>query len=371
MKPIRICHVTSLHFANDARIFERNCKSLTKKYEVYFVAPNTETRVVDDVHVVGVPMPDINHRMKRWLNLGKIIPTLMDVDAEIYHFHDPELMSVGLKMKKKGKKIIFDSHEDVPAYLSTVSYIPKLIRGFVTKIFSLYEKRILSKYDALVSVTPFIVNRLKKINPNTYQITNYPSYSGIDIKRKWERKVIFAGLIGGAWGLDKVIHCLPRINTQLILCGHYATDNYLNYLKSIPGWEKVDYRGSVPHSKVVEFYGECCAGLAIESYNDPNVGFREGSLGNTKRLDYMSVGIPVITSASNVWKGVVDTYKCGVCVENPDSEEEIADAILSLVDNKEKAKELGDNAKEAVKKEYNWSTQEQVLFEMYQNLLEK
>ena len=367
--PPKVCHVTSLHFDNDGRIFQRICKSLSKKYDVYLVAPNAKSRIEDGIHIIGVPLPDINHRKKRWMMLGKIIPILLEVDAEIYHFHDPELMSVGLKIKKKGKKIIFDSHEDVPAYISTVSYIPGVLRKVVAYLFSYYEKVVLKKYDALVSVTPFIVNRLLKINPNTYLITNYPYYSSAIIERKWERKVIFAGLIGGAWNLDKVINILPRINTQLILCGHYATDEYLNYLKSLPGWANVDYKGSVPHTKVLEYYGECSAGLAIESYDDPNVGFKEGSLGNTKRLDYMSVGIPVITSASNVWKEVVDKYNCGVCVENPENEEEIANTILSLVDDKDKAQLLGNNAKDAVKTEYNWGSQEKVLLEMYNKLL--
>ena len=366
---IKVCNVTSLHEYDDGRIFQRVCKSLKKKYEVFFVVPNTQSLEVDGVHIIGVALPDINHRLKRWTSLNKLLPILIDIDADIYHFHDPELMPLGLKMKKYGKKIVFDSHEDVPAYLSTVSYIPRIIRGVFPKIYALYEKRLLSKYDALVSVTPFIVNRLKKINPNTYQITNYPSFKGIDVERKWERKVIFAGLIGEAWNLDKVIRCLPRINTKLILCGHYATDDYLKYLMSLPEWEYVEYRGRVPHSQVLEFYGECCAGLAIESYDDPNIGYREGSLGNTKRLDYMSAGIPVITSASKVWGDVVDTYKCGLCVQDPKSEEEIADVILSLVDNKEYAKELGDNAKEAVRVEYNWDTQEKVLFDMYNKLL--
>lgn len=366
----KVCLVTSLHNVKDERVFEKESTSLAKKYEVYLVAPNTETRDENGVHIIGVDFPDVNHRFKRWFKLGKLVPILKGIDAEVYHFQDPELMSIGLKMKKYGKKIIFDSHEDVPAYLQSVSYIPVSLRSWVSKYWALHEKRILKKYDALVSVTPFIVNRLIKINPNTYQITNYPKFNAQNVERKWERKVIFAGLIGRNWNLDKVIPCLPQNDVTLVLCGRfYDSGKYLNYLKSLPGWEKVDYRGCVSQKQVKEFYGECSAGLAIESYDDANVGYKEGSLGNTKRLEYMSVGIPLITSSSNVWKNVVETYKCGVCVEDPKNEKQIADAIAFVVNNNENAKLMGDRAQEAVANEYNWGTQEIELFKMYEKLL--
>lgn len=367
----KICLVTSLHKVNDERVFEKECLSLAKKYDVYLVAPNTETKDVDGIHIIGVDFPDINHRFKRWLMLNKLLPILKDIDAAVYHFQDPELMALGLKMKKYGKKVVFDSHEDVPAYLLSASFVPKKMRMVVSKCYAFYEKRKLRKYDALVSVTPFIVNRLKKINPNTYQITNYPKFVDKQIERKWERKVIFAGLISRNWNLDKVISCLSEIDVKLVLCGHYATEKYLKYLQGLTGWEHVDYRGSVPHSKVIEFYAECCAGLAIETYEDANVGYREGSLGNTKRLDYMSVGVPLITSASNVWKQVVETNNCGVSVEDPNDINQIAEAISLVVNNKEKAVVMGNNAKKAVANEFNWDTQETELFKMYKNLLEE
>lgn len=366
----KVCLVTSLHNVKDERVYEKESVSLAKKYDVYLVAPNTDTRDENGVHIIGVDFPGVNHRLKRWITLGKLIPILAKIDADVYHFQDPELIRIGLKMKKYGKKVIFDSHEDVPAYLLSASFIPNIFRGFVSKCYTLYEKSVLRRYDALVSVTPFIVKRLNRINPNTYQITNYPRYNDCTLERKWERKVIFAGLIGRSWNLDKVISVLPSTETTLILCGRfYDGGKYLDYLKTIPGWDKVDYRGCVSHSMVREFYSECSAGLAIESYDDANIGFREGSLGNTKRLEYMSMGIPLITSASNVWKSVVDKNNCGVCVEDPKNEGQIAEAISLVVDNKEEAIKMGDNAKKAVATEYNWNTQEAILFEMYENLL--
>lgn len=99
---------------------------------------------------------------------------MIEVDAEVYHFHDPELMRLGVKMKNRGKKVIFDSHEDVPMQILCKEYLPQITKKPISMLYSWYERRLLMCYDALISVTPSIVERLKTINPNTFMVTNYP-----------------------------------------------------------------------------------------------------------------------------------------------------------------------------------------------------
>ena len=57
------------------------------------------------------------------------------LDCDVYHFHDPELLPYGIKLKKAGKKVIFDSHEDVSAQIKDKPWIPKIIRGLVSSIY--------------------------------------------------------------------------------------------------------------------------------------------------------------------------------------------------------------------------------------------
>ena len=98
----RICHFTSVHSATDGRIFEKECCSLAKAgYEVYFVAPNAKTEIKNGVHIVGVPISN-RGRLYRMLCGAKIIyKEALSLNADVYHFHDPELLRFALKLKSQ------------------------------------------------------------------------------------------------------------------------------------------------------------------------------------------------------------------------------------------------------------------------------
>lgn len=188
----RICQVSTVHTTFDTRIFYKICLSLVKKYEVYYVSANAKTENVAGINIEGVKLP--TSRIKRMLSLNKVFEKLCEIDADLYHFHDPELIPIGLKMKRLGKTIIFDSHEDIPQQLLWKEYIPHMIKKIVSKLYEKYEKKSLKKYDALISVTPTIVERLSRINTVTRMITNYPVYreisnmGGADYLFCWRRK---------------------------------------------------------------------------------------------------------------------------------------------------------------------------------------
>jgi len=369
---VKVCHVTSLHSADDARIFQKECVSLTKDYEVYLVAPNVESHISNSVHIVGVQLPTINMRLQRLFKLHKLLKPLKEINADVYHFHDPELLRLGLRLKKRGKKIIFDSHEDVPNQILYKGYIYYPLRKILSKVYARFERYCLRQYDAVISVTGYIVERLKTINPNVYQITNYPILNeNIKYDRKWERIICYAGLIVPHYHLKEIVSVLPEVNAKLYLAGFYATDNYLKELKGLPGWNSVDFLGSLKRNELIDLYGKVSIGMAIDSYDNPNVGFRKGSLGCTKAPEYMSYGLPIIVENSDVWGQVVKEYNCGIAIENPNDTNEIANAINTLLDDPERAKTMGENALKAARTEFNWNTQEVILLSLYKQLLSK
>jgi glycosyltransferase involved in cell wall biosynthesis len=363
---IKVCHVTSMHRYNDTRIFVKECGSLTKKYDVYLVASNVESHDENGIHIIGVSMPP--HGIKKMLTTRPIIKAAEKVNADIYHFHDPELMKAGLKLRRNGKKVIFDYHENFAEFLLTKDWLPKLLRKPASKLFYIFEKRNLAQYNAIVSVTPFIVDRLKQYNDNTYQITNYPFSIDIPDHRQWEKSICFVGGIVPQWMHHNIIKCLPNTNATYKLAGTFAPESYREELEKEDGWEKVNYVGRVNYQNLFTFIQESSAGVTIRDYNDPNVGYKKGSLGVNKFFEYMMAGVPIISSGNDVWKDIIEKYYCGIIVE-PDDCNSIADAINYIMNNPEEAKRMGDNGQKAAKDYYNWESQEAILFDMYDRVL--
>ena len=111
---VKICHVTSAHNTNDVRILKKECMSLAKqdKYRVFIVGPGRDLKY-EKVNIIGAgSLP--NRRIQRMVRFSKIvISSALKIDADIYHLHDPELLRFAIKLKKLGKKVIFDSHENI------------------------------------------------------------------------------------------------------------------------------------------------------------------------------------------------------------------------------------------------------------------
>jgi glycosyltransferase involved in cell wall biosynthesis len=366
---IKVCHVTSVHSAMDGRIFNKQCRSLARaNYSVYLIAPSVGDTVIDGVNIIGVPQQKSNriYRIFRYTNL--IFKKAIAVDADIYHLHDPELLPLVSRLLNKGKQIIFDSHEDVPLQIERKYWIPKILRLFISKLYKLYERRVLKKVDAIITVTPSIVDRLIKINPRTFQVTNYPIIDDlVALKDLQTTSVCFAGSLDESWMLSNIIKAINKIDNVEFRIAGSCTESYIKLLKKDDINNKVVFYGQIPHTQVSGFIQNSFAGMALYDYC-AELGNNMGTLGNTKLFEYMSAGVPVICTDFLLWKKIIVEEKCGICV-NPRDVESIEAAIRYLVDNHEIAMQMGRNGQIAVKERYNWKTQELILLDIYKKTL--
>lgn len=366
---MQICHVTSVHTAKDDRIFYRECISLLNAgYTVLEIAPNVPDEVYNGIRIYGVQVPK-NKWKRGFFSKRTVYNKCVEINADIYHFHDPELIPVGVKLKKKHNKcVVFDSHEDVPAQILIKEWIPVFLRKFVSKLYSLYERKQLRLYDTLVSVTPSITVRLCTLTMNVYQLTNYPllDRSIAADTRMWGDSICFAGGISEQWLHQNIIKAIEDCkNIKYCLAG-WGQMPYIAHLKTMSGWRNVDFVGKISFDAVPQFLIQSTAAMVLNDYV-PNVGYKLGSLGNNKLFEAMQMGIPVICTDFILWKEIIDEWKCGICVD-PHDIGAIRGAINYLIENKDIAKQMGDNGRRAVMEKYNWNTQERILLEMYKKL---
>jgi glycosyltransferase involved in cell wall biosynthesis len=364
----KICHITTVHSLFDTRIFYKECLSLLKAgYDVNLIVQHDKDEIIDGVKIIA--LPKVSSRKERLLKLRKLaLQKAVEVDADIYHFHDPELIPVGLRLKKFGKKVIYDVHEDVPRQILSKPYLSKFSKLLISKIFEIYENYAAQKFDAIITATPFIRDRFIKLNKNTIDINNYPKlnelYSSVDWNAR-KNEICYIGGITKVRGIVELIKALEYIDTVLHLAGNFESKELEKEAKSLPGWKKVKYYGFVDRKKVKEILDTVKIGI-VTFLPEPNHIYSQPN----KLFEYMSAGIAVVASNFTLWKEIVENGNCGICVD-PLNPKEIADAINHLLNNDNMARIMGENGRTLVETKYNWENEEKKLIDLYSILLKE
>lgn len=365
---MKVCHITSVHKAHDVRIFEKECVSLAKVgFETCFVVPNTEATVVSGVQVIGVPF-NSKGRFSRMLNTTKaVVAEALNQMADVYHFHDPELLLFAKKLKKSGAKVIYDAHEDLPRQVLDKPYIPKLIRGVVSRLVEFVENTMIKRHvSAVVAATPYIQKRFDSVGVKTENVNNYPILSSFEKPGNWEVRQQEICYIGGVFktrGAIEMIKMLPLVNTKLHIAGNYSPVMLRDEMTAIKGWEKVVEHGFVNRESIKNILSTCKVGLVILHPTESYIHSLP-----IKMFEYMAAGIPVVASNFPLWQSIINKYKCGVCV-NPLDEKEVANAVKSLLNDDVKSKELGENGRKAIEQVFNWEVEANKLVKLYHSLL--
>jgi glycosyltransferase involved in cell wall biosynthesis len=306
-------------------------------------------------------------RIKRFYqNPKRILKSLKDIDCEIYHFHDPELIPVGLRLIRKGKKVIYDAHEDLPQQTMSKEYIPVFFRKIVAIGIRMYENYASRKFSAILTATPFIRQRFEKLNANRIDINNYPLYDEINKslqEKKRDGGVIYIGQISEARGIFPLLEALSNGNYKLKLAGIFENDKLkINVMQHL-NWHKVEYLGQISRKELYEELMTSSVGVAT-FLPEPNHIHSQPN----KMFEYMSAGIPVVASNFPLWKEIIEGNRCGICVD-PMNPKAIADAINYLLINLDKAEEMGKNGQKAVINKYNWESEKKKLLGLYEKLI--
>lgn len=363
---MKICHMTSAHNSADVRVFIKECSSLAAAgYEVYLVAKG-DSREENGVRIIGLGEAPKGRRERMTAFARKVYESALRLDCDVYHFHDPELLPYGRKLKRAGKTVVYDIHESTVGTILEKQYIPSPLRKTISRLYAGYEDSVCRKLDALVTVTPTQTAYYRKRNPRTVEATNYPILTPQgDADAPKERAIAFAGGITAQWNHDVILRAIRTLpDCAYHLCG--AENGYLNGLRQLDGWEQVVYHGRIAHREVADVLARCAVGVALLTPGNNTAG-HVGTMGNTKIFEEMMAGLPVVCTDFELWRAFVERYDCGICVD-PQDASAVAGAIRLLLDDPETAARMGRNARRAVEQEFNWEIPKQALLALYENL---
>jgi glycosyltransferase involved in cell wall biosynthesis len=364
-----IVHLTSAHPRYDTRIFVKQCRSLAALGHTVtlVVADGLGDERIDGIGVVDVGrLPGRASRVLR--TTRRVLEAARRLDADVYQLHDPELVPAGLRLKRLGKTVIFDSHEDVPAQLLAKPYLNPLARRLLSAGYAACERHAYRRFDGLVAATPFIRERLRHLHPNTVDVNNYPLLQEFDGAPDWDAKVAevcYVGSISAIRGIRELVRAceLLRSPARLSLVGSFAEPALEREVAQFPGWKRVDAHGHLGRAGVQAAMRRAVAGLVTLH---PVVNYLDAL--PVKMFEYMAAGLPVIASRFPLWQEIIEGNQCGVCVD-PGDPAAIAAAIDHFCLHPQAARRMGENGRRAVHARYNWRGEADKLAALYDGLL--
>lgn len=363
----KIAHLTTVHTALDVRIYHKECKTLMKAgYAVVLIAPGKVSNSTRNTNHVRLISP-ASSRLQRMIFTVRDVYRIARIEnASVYHFHDPELIPVGLLLKAHGKKVIYDIHEDVPRQIMNKEWIPKLFRFIISFVFERFENYAAKQFDAVVAATPFICARMLKVGCRAIDVCNYPLQAEFHVPdTDWTQKrraVCYIGAISNIRGITEMVTAIGRTDVKLLLAGKFPSNDHREQIIKMPNWSHVEELGYLSRTDVVKILSQSLAGLVL-FHPVPN---HVDAIPN-KLFEYMSAGIPVIASNFSSWKKILEDNDCGICV-NPKDSSEIAKAIQWIANHPERAKQMGENGRKAVEERYNWEGESKKLEELYEKI---
>lgn len=368
----KICHVTSAHPPEDGRIFRRACISSVKAgFQTYLIQPGESYRK-NGVHIVGLGKPKKTGRLYRMTLFAKYAyEKALAVDADLYHLHDPELLCYAKRLKKQGKAVIFDSHENYVEQIKNKSYLPKILASAASKLYDNYSKKVFLRIDGLTyagngeSATIFdtLCRRVVPTDNLPWLSELYDKYNP-EVARE-EKTACYIGGLDEVRGITQIIKACYRAGCKLYLAGNFHSESYKEKVMSMKEYSCVEYLGVIGRDEVVALLQKVEVGLC--TLLDIGQYYKMLNL-PTKVYEYMSMSLPVIINNSPYNLKITDELKFGICV-NPMDLDSLSNAIYDLLENESQREEFGRNGRQAIKEKYSWDVAQGRLVDMYKQIL--
>jgi glycosyltransferase involved in cell wall biosynthesis len=368
---VKVCIFTTGHGAFDTRIFHKQAITLVKAgYDVTIIARNDKDEVVDGVKIVAISRSR-NRFQRMFMFTFHILYLALKQKADIYHFHDSELLPIGFLLRiLTNAKVIYDIHEDYPGAIRSKSWIPIFMRSFLSKLYSFAEKTGLLVLSGIVVAGDDILTHFPK-SSKVALVRNYPRIDKIKpVSRENKSQenaivLIYIGAMGKKRGIEEIVAAVNTLNgrAKLILLGSFPDPQFESEIRECAG-DGVQLVGRVPYDEVFHFMSQADVGLVCFHPSPNNIA---AASRNNKLFEYMAAGLPVISSNFPAWSEIVDGDNCGATVDSMSSQD-ICAAIERLAENIELVREMGQNGRKAVLEKYNWELESHKLLRLYRGL---
>lgn len=376
MKKIKVVHLTTTRYRYDQRVLWREAVSLQEHgYDVTIVVNDTQGNetLENGIKIVSTGFAPQGRAQRMTEGVDRVYDLGLAQNADIYQLHETELLPIALKLKRQGKKVIFDSHEFYGEVIKGRDWIPSMLRRPISWGYNFYETYVCKRIDGVIVVGTYdgkdwFDGRAKHVAC----VPNYPKwreFENVRVPSYASRKnVCYSGGISREAGCLVLVRAVDMAGQKLVLAGRFQGDLFRKAFLKEDVHGVVQYLGYLNRDELFEMYAKCAIGVC--TFLDTGGQNVKTDNFNTKVYEYMAMGMPVILSDWPYKRKMIEKYQFGL-VAKPDDAEDIASKISWLVDHPKEAEQMGKNGKRLLEEQFIWErTAEPALLKLYEEIMD-
>ncbi|UCF61981.1 MAG: glycosyltransferase [Anaerolineaceae bacterium] len=325
---------------------------MSANHEVHLIVPHYEDFIDSEPYIFRYPALDLTDRIDISLVLPfqpLIEPTVRGIMPDIIHSQHPVWMGdlAVTFAHELGVPLVFTYHTRYDEYAQ--SYVP-IAAGLASKVAEEVVKRYMRQCTHIVAPTPVIrdlilreyqVEKPVSVVPSPVDLTRYEDKDPKRIRQEFGldkyEVLLYIGRLAKEKGLDLLLNAFVMIvaerpQARLMLVGDGPYRRVLEGQVQRYGLSrKVIFTGVVPHEEIPDY--AAAADLFVFT-----------SLTDTQGLvlvEAMAAGVPAVAVEA---PGPVDILARGGGLLVPAEEDAFAQAILTLLEDDVRRKELGEEA---------------------------
>lgn len=370
---MKVCVVSTAHSALDGRVFYREARALAGAgARVTVIALHDHDTMIDGIRILA--LPPSSHRLDRGLRSRIAVQMARKQAADIYHFHDPELLPGALWLKRvTGKPVVYDVHEHYPDFIRIKPYIAQWLRAPLAEVFDRFELWAVRKLRWYVAADEIIAERMQASSDAGIVVHNFPTLPLFpDLPAPPARfDAIYVGNVAPDRGVFTMLQAARRLCAsgrafRVGLVGPWETTDAharaLNFIAKEGLQAVVTVLPPVPYTQVPDMVRSARIGLVpfldVQKYRK-NIA--------TKLFEYMACRVPVVASDLPPARRYLEGTGAGVLIP-PGDAAALERAIANLLDNPSLCQQMGEKGRHAFVTRYNWETEAVKLVDYYMRL---
>jgi glycosyltransferase involved in cell wall biosynthesis len=387
-------------FPPDDRVEKEAISLIEAGHDVHILCFGSGKSVTSDTSYKGINIIRIQVSMKVMKKLRALTNTILNIypyfwkfhinrfieqyHIQVLHVHDLYMFPAAfLAVDKLPSKIpvVGDLHENYADALESYRFSTTFPGNLLINIkkWRNAEKELIGKLDYVITVVEEMKKRIspfakKKENiivvenaVDVDQFIHYYQDTGILNRFRNSFVISYIGGFDYHRGIDTIIEALAFLkdlkDIKLVLVGREKNSDRIHKLI-----DKLDVR------KFVSFEGFIPQGILQNYFHLSKIGIiphlksvQTDNSHPNKLSQYMSMGVPIITSNCESIQRVIESTNAGLVYESQNAKD-LAEKIRTLYNNADLRKVLSNNGKRAVFERYNWSYNAENLKRLYSSI---